>query len=111
MRMQGVSSLLVDGGSAIVTERDISRSGAGGDPLEPVATAATPHPLIVDGSLTVLECGGIMLEEEVRHVLVAMPDGFIGVVSQRDIVTVLLRDADPKLWVARDRVPPENWLG
>lgn len=112
MRMQGISSLLVDGGSAIVTERDISRSiGAGGDPQEPVGSVATPHPLIVDGSLTVLECGGMMLEEQVRHVLVAMPDGFTGVVSQRDIVTVLLRDADPKSWAAPEGVPSENWLG
>lgn len=112
MRMQGVSSLLVDGGSAIVTERDIARSiGAGGDPGEPVGSVATPHPLIVDGSLTVMECGGIMLDEEVRHVLVTMPDGFTGVVSQRDIVTVLVREADPELWAARERVPSENWLG
>ena len=104
--------MLVDCGSAIVTERDIARCiGAGGDPDEPVGTVATPHPLIVDGSLTVMECGGIMLDKEVRHVLVAMPEGFTGVVSQRDIVTVLVRAADPESWPARERAPSENWLG
>lgn len=111
MRMQDVSSLLVDGGAAIVTERDISRAiGAGGEPNEAIGTVATRHPLVVDGSLSVLECGGLMLEEQVRHVLVAMPEGYTGVVSQRDIVGVLLRDADPSLW-SSTRIPPENWLG
>lgn len=111
MRVQGVSSLLVDGGAAILTERDISRSiGAGGRPKEAVRSVATPHPVVVDGSLSIVEAGGLMLEEQVRHLVVTMPDGFTGVVSQRDIVAVLLRGAEPSLW-ASGRVLPENWLG
>jgi CBS domain-containing protein len=116
MRREGVSSLLVDGGAAIVTERDICRSiGAGAEPDEPVAMVASPHPLVVNGSVSFVECGGIMLEEQVRHVLVAMPESWTGVVSQRDVVGALLRGADPELWSARrdaeDPMPSQNWLG
>lgn len=116
MRIEGVSSLVVDDGASIVTERDICRSiGAGAEPDELVATVATPHPIVIDGSMPIVQCGGIMLEEEVRHVLVSMPEGWTGVVSQRDIVRVLLREADPALWkspaATSGGMPSEIWLG
>lgn len=111
MRIESVSALVVDGGAAIVTERDISRGiGAGGDPEERVATVASPHPVAVDGSLSVFECGELMVDQRIRHVLVTTPERFPAVVSLRDIVEVLLNDAhathqDP------GKPPSENWLG
>src|SRR5690606_29642424 len=68
MRSRRVSSLLVDHGKAIVTERDITRAiGAGGHPTETVETVATAAPIRVDGSLSVIAAGHVMLDEQVRH--------------------------------------------
>lgn len=116
MRMEGISSVLVNGGSAIATERDISRGiGAGVDPQERVGGVATPHPMVVDGSLSVAQCAGIMLNEEVRHIVVAMPDGSTGVVSLREVAAVLLRHTELERFattpVSAGRAYPENWLG
>lgn len=113
MRMEGVSALVVDRGRAVVTERDISRGiGAGTDPDEPVSTVATPGPLIVEGSMQVAMCAGLLLNEQLRHVLVSMPDGGLGVVSLRDVTAVLLRHVDPQVWSpVADQPPSEIWLG
>lgn len=116
MRLEGVSSVLIDGGDAILTERDISRGiGAGADPDEPVGIVASPNPITVDASLPIVQCAGILLNEQFRHLVVRMPEGWNGVISLRDVVVVLLQHADPKLWLSALRVtletPSENWLG
>ncbi|HEX7100708.1 MAG TPA: CBS domain-containing protein [Acidimicrobiia bacterium] len=113
MRVEGVSALVVDRGRAVVTERDISRGiGAGADPDEPVSTVATPGPIIVDGSMSVAMCAGLLLNEQMRHVLVSMPDGGLGVVSLRDVAAVLLRHVDPQAWAPiADQSLSEIWLG
>ncbi|HLU53589.1 MAG TPA: CBS domain-containing protein [Acidimicrobiia bacterium] len=113
MRIEGVSALVVDRGRAVVTERDISRGiGAGTGPEEPVSTVATPGPLIVDGSMSVAMCAGVLLNEQLRHVLVSMPDGGLGVVSLRDVSAVLLRHVDPWVWSATAGLPSsEIFLG
>src|SRR2546423_1081413 len=52
MRDEGVSSLLLDGGRAIVTERDVARAVAFGcDVSEPVGWAALPPPVSAPGSV------------------------------------------------------------
>ncbi|MFP3914126.1 MAG: CBS domain-containing protein [bacterium] len=116
MRLEGVSSVLVNGGMAIATERDISRGiGAGVAPEEKVGTVATPHPVVVDGSLSVAKCAGIMLHEEIRHLIVRMPDGSAGVVSLRDVAAVMLRNVEiePRRPIRRESgsIPSEAWLG
>lgn len=113
MRDEDVSSLLVDGGEAVVTERDITRGiGAGAVPDEPVRYVATSNPLIVDWALPIGQCAAIMLSEGVRHVVVSMPDSSPGVVSLRAVATVLLQHVSPQAWGGRlASTAPENWLG
>lgn len=112
MRVEGVSALVVDHGRAVVTERDISRGiGAEADPEEPVGTVATPGPIIVDGSMSVAMVAGVLLNEQLRHVLVAMPDGGLGVVSLRDVSAVLLRHVDPAVFAPPTEAFSELWLG
>ncbi len=113
MREEDISALLVDGGDAVITERDIARSiGAGAIPDEPVSYAATPRPLVVDGSLPIAHCAGIMLSEGVRHIVVWRPDATRGVVSLRALVEVLLRHVDPNVWTGPAATTgPEIWLG
>src|SRR5690606_5465990 len=84
--------------------------GAGTGPEEPVSTVATPGPLIVDGSMSVAMCAGVLLNEQLRHVLVSMPDGGLGVVSLRDVSAVLLRHVDPWVWSATAGLPSSGVL-
>ena len=116
MEAAGVSALLVDGLGGIITERDIARAlGHGVAAAEPVERVATPHPLVVPASISVVEACGVMLNEQVRHLVVELADGCLGVVSLRDVAAVLLQAADPHLWLASLRVtvdgPAEIWLG
>jgi CBS domain-containing protein len=116
MREQSVSSLLVDGRSGIVTERDLVRAlGAGSAPHEPVEIAASWHPIVAPAATTVTAGAALMLNEQVRHLIVELDDGAIGVVSMRDLMAVLLQAVDSHLWLASLRMtiegPSEIWLG
>ena len=116
MRRESVSALLVDGAEGIVTERDLARAlGAGRTSAEPVAAIATPHPLVVSGTMTVVAAAGLMLNEQLRHLIVELDAAPPAVVSMRDILAVLLNVADPHLWLRSLRavmeVPSEIWLG
>lgn len=116
MELAGVSALLVGEDSGIVTERDLARGlGAGCSPYDPVSAVATPHPLAVDGSMEVVEAAALMLNEQVRHLIVFLPEGGRGVISIRDLLAVLLEAADGHRWLTSLRVaigsPAEIWLG
>ena len=116
MELANVSALLVDDRAGIVTERDLARAlGAGRSPEDTVSTVATPHPLVVDGAMSVLDAAALMLNEQVRHLVVVLPEEQRGVVSIRDLLAVLLEAADDHVWLASLRVaieaPAEIWLG
>lgn len=115
MEASGISALLVDDRAGIITERDIARALAHGASVdEVVGRVATPHPLIVPASMTVVEACATMLNEHVRHLVVELAGG-LAVISLRDVAAVLLQSADPHIWLASLRVaievPAEIWLG
>ena len=115
MEAAAVSALLVEKLGGIITERDIARALGHGVPVdETVARIATPHPIVVPGSTTVMEACATMLNEHVRHLVVALGDT-VGVISVRDVAAVLLQSTDPHIWLASLRVaieaPAETWLG
>jgi CBS domain-containing protein len=116
MREHGVSALLVDGRAGIVTERDLARAlAAGSAPDDPVENAASWHPIVVPGATTVIAGAALMLNEQVRHLIVDLGDEAVGVVSTRDLMAVLLQAADSHLWLRSLRMtietPSEIWLG
>ena len=116
MRTGSVSALLVGARAGIVTERDLARGLAAGHSQEdPVDLVATPHPVAVAGGTSVVECAGLMLNEQLRHLLVDLDDGTKGIVSMRDLLAVLLQADDSHLWLTSLRVaietPAETWLG
>jgi CBS domain-containing protein len=116
MRAAHVSSLLLADSIGIVTERDIARAlGAGRSPEDPVEAIASRHPLGVTGDMTVVAAAELMLNEEVRHLVVALDGNDIGVVSIRDVLAVLVQAADPSVWLTSLRIsidpPTEIWLG
>jgi CBS domain-containing protein len=69
---------------------------------------------VVPGDCSVMDAGAVMLNEEVRHLIVELGDG-VGIVSLREVMAVLLCAVNPKIWLARLRVavtgPSEIWLG
>jgi CBS domain-containing protein len=118
MGSQNVSALLVGPGHvAIVTERDLTRALAAQYPPDtPVGKVATPLPQPVPGTTDILDAAAFMINQEVRHLIVELPDGSDGVVSIRDIMAVLLQAAKPELWLSSLRIKveipgPEAWPG
>lgn len=115
MRSHNVSAALVGAGHrAIVTERDITRAIAEDYlPDTPVAEVATPLPISVPGEMTVVAAAAVMLNQEMRHLVVESADGTVGIVSIRDVMAVLLQSTHPELWLASLRVkldaPEEAW--
>ena len=115
MEVEGVSALLLRDTVGIVTERDITRALARGcTPDVAVSRVATPEALVVDGRVPIVDACALMLNEEVRHLVVDL-DGAFAIVSMRDVTAVLLQVADPHLWLTSLRVavegPAEIWLG
>jgi hypothetical protein len=56
-----------------------------------------------------------MLNQEVRHLIVELPDASSGIVSLRCILAVLLQAAQPELWLSSLRIKveipsSETWL-
>jgi signal-transduction protein with cAMP-binding, CBS, and nucleotidyltransferase domain len=105
MRAANVSSALVEGHDAIVTERDLTRAMAARlGPDDEVVWVATFEPVRVPSSTTVLDAAAKMLNEEVRHLVVVAKDGTARVVSFRDVMAVLLQAATPELWLTSLRL-------
>jgi CBS domain-containing protein len=115
MEAAGVSALLVGEQAAIITERDIARALGHGVPVnEIVGRVATPHPVVVSASMSVVEGCAIMLNEQIRHLVVETDQG-PAVLSLRDVAAVLLQSSDSHIWLSSLRVqietPAETWLG
>lgn len=116
MAAEHVSSMLVGGASAIVTERDFTmawRRGMTGS--EPVGLIATEAPMVIDAGTPITDAAALMLNRNVRHLVIFDGDSFVGVVSLRAILAVLLQAAEPGLWLTELRLSlaemPEAWLG
>ena len=118
MREANVSAVLVGPGrDAILTERDMALALAAEFPAEgPVSDIATPNPLIVLSTIDTLDAVTLMLNHQVRHLVVESPGGTIGIVSLRELMAVLLQAAKPEIWLSNMRVEvdmplSEQWLG
>jgi len=106
MRLANVSALLVEGEGreGIVTERDLTRALAAGlGPDDRVSIVTSVHPIRVQGEMSILEAAALMLNEEVRH-LVIEQDGTRGVVSLREVMAVLLQAVSPHIWLDSLRI-------
>ena len=109
MRVNNISAVLVGPNhDAVVTERDLTRALARQYPATtPAAEVATPMPITVDADTEVLEAAALMLNQEVRHLVVELPDGSCGIVSLRAIMAVLLQAARPDTWLSSLRIRVE----
>lgn len=102
MRRAHMSAVLVGPGDLIATKRDLTRALAAG--LDPesgvlVATIAGPDPIRIPPETTVVDAVAIMLHEEVRHLVVSLPDHSEGIVSMRNLMAVLMQATDPPGWL------------
>jgi CBS domain-containing protein len=104
MAEHGTSSILVGAPGelvSIVTERDMALAVARDVPhCTPVGELAVPRPLTVDAGATVHAAGRLMLEEDVRHLVVTRGDRAVGVVSMRDVLRSFLGLADTPVVLA-----------
>lgn len=116
MKRENVSSLLVGGDAAIVTERDFTTAWANGvSGGEPVSTIATEGPMEVGDDTAVTEAARLMLNHNIRHLVVTDGDSLLGVVSLRAVLAVVLQATEPGVWLTELRTSlaqmPEAWLG
>jgi CBS domain-containing protein len=116
MRGAGVSAVLLGDGAAIATERDLTSAlAAGMGPDESIAAVASTNPIRVPEHTSVTEAAALMLNQEIRHLVVDGADGRVSIISFREVMAVLLDMASPHVWLATLRVavaaPPESWLG
>ena len=114
---QNVSALLVDDAQAIISERDMTRAlGAGLAPDTPVARVATPDPITVSADYPIVDAAALMLNQDIRHLVVRIPDNRFGIVSLRAILAVLLQAARPEMWLEHLRLQlkitdSDIWIG
>jgi signal-transduction protein with cAMP-binding, CBS, and nucleotidyltransferase domain len=117
MRQENVSALLVDDGKAIVSERDMTRALAAGLGADcAIGMVATVGPVIAPADMAIVEAAALMLNEEVRHLVVQSGVHGMGIVSLRSVLAVLLQAAQPEPWLAHLRLRVEYphaelWLG
>lgn len=117
MRRENVSALLVDDGQAILSERDMARAlAAGHHPEDPVALVASTEPITVGSETLIVDAAALMLNQNIRHLVIRFPDGESGVVSMRAVLAVLLQAANPELWLKHLRLnvrlnTSDLWLG
>lgn len=105
MRTAGTSSALVGHDEAIVTERDLARAtSAGLGPKTAVAAVCVTDFVTVDPDTTIVEAAGVMLDYDVRHLVVRNHRGDVtGLVSLRDLMRILVDAMDPAIWVILGR--------
>jgi signal-transduction protein with cAMP-binding, CBS, and nucleotidyltransferase domain len=99
MRIHGISSLMVVEGEKVVgilTERDLTRAIAAGEQPQQttVGEYMTDHPIMVAPGTGVREAAAEMLELDVRHLPVGVAGDVVGMVSLRDLLTVLVEHTD-----------------
>ncbi len=93
MHERGVGSVvIVDAASrpvGIFTERDLVEAVARGLDARPVAELMTREPIALPAHAFAYEAALTMITHRIRHVLVTENDQFIGVVSGRDLFSLL----------------------
>jgi CBS domain-containing protein len=86
----GLGIVDVEGGG-VITERDLLRAIAAGADLDtaPVGEWMTPDPVAVEPATPLDEACDLMIERNVRHLLVREGAELVGVLNMRDVVGVL----------------------
>jgi CBS domain-containing protein len=86
----GLGIVDVEGGG-VITERDLLRAIAAGADLDnaPVGEWMTPDPVAVEPATPLGEACDLMIERNVRHLLVREGAELVGVLNMRDVVGVL----------------------
>jgi signal-transduction protein with cAMP-binding, CBS, and nucleotidyltransferase domain len=116
MEAQGVTVLFIQEASATLTDRDIASAVARDAPRDAAVDGlATTHPVVVPGSMPIVEACALMLTEHVDHLVVEIGTDGPGVVSLAEMAAALLQRVNPRLWLASLRAtlddPTEVWLG
>jgi len=101
MRAANASVAVVGSDEAVVTERDLARAmTAGMGPDTAVAVVSVTDLIAVDQDTRVVDAATVMLDYDVRHLLVRNHRGDVtGLVSLRDLLRVLVDAMDPAIWV------------
>lgn len=105
MEQHRLSAVLVgDPAIGIVTERDLARGLASGFGADDFLAPFISRPVItVTRDTTIVDAAALMLNEEIRHVVVVL-DGVPVIVSLREVMAALLQAVEPRSWLASLRL-------
>jgi signal-transduction protein with cAMP-binding, CBS, and nucleotidyltransferase domain len=95
-----LSSVLVGGGTAIITRWELAGAlrAHGSDAC--ITSASGADGIVVHEDLSVIETAARMLRHEIRHVVVCDGGGrVVGLVGLHDLVRILIDAMDPAVWV------------
>lgn len=109
MRSCGVSAVLVGHGpEAIVTEHDLARAIAEGLSMDsPVSTVVTQDPVVLSADAEILDAATVMLNRQLRHLVVELRSGRWAILPLDVVAAVLLQAARPDFWLSDLRVKVE----
>ncbi len=91
------SAVLAESPLRVVSEYDLAMAWAGGhEPNDAVGAIATAHPCWAPISASVAETAALMVSLGIRHLVVLdISDKPIGIVSMRELFSVLVRAQEP----------------
>ena len=99
-----LSSVLVGGGTTIMTRWDLAGALRAHGSDASITCASGAEGIFVDEDLSVIETAARMLRHEIRHVVVCDGGGqVVGLVGLHDLVRILIDAMDPAIWVMLHR--------
>jgi CBS domain-containing protein/nitroimidazol reductase NimA-like FMN-containing flavoprotein (pyridoxamine 5'-phosphate oxidase superfamily) len=95
-----LSSVLVGGGTAIITRWDVAGALRANGADSSITSVSRTDGIVVDEDLSIIETAARMLRHEIRHVVVCDRGGqVVGLVGLHDLVRILIDAMDPAVWV------------
>lgn len=106
MELEHVSAVLVGAPpSGVLTEHDLARALAGQHGPDDALAPFVSRPIVSFPAETpIVEAAALMLNQEIRHVIVDLPGGEQAIVSLRSVMAALLQAVDPRLWLSSLRI-------
>jgi signal-transduction protein with cAMP-binding, CBS, and nucleotidyltransferase domain len=105
MARTGASAAMIGIGPAIVTEHDVVRAVACGEPGDSALTVAVPEVATIERTAPAIEALATMLEHGIRHLVVVDAGGKpCGTVSLRAAAGAVFGQVDAPPWLAALRV-------
>jgi signal-transduction protein with cAMP-binding, CBS, and nucleotidyltransferase domain len=103
---EGVTAVLVGpGANSIITERDLASGLAAGlGPDDAIDVLVTRHVVVVGSTTSVVDGAAMMLNQEIRHLVIDTGGNTFAMVTLREVMAALLQAVEPRIWLSSLRL-------